>query len=399
MAARGIGEEKRAEVIRLWKEGISERKITRLTGLHWLTVRKVLRAEGLKNGPRAKSEYVAKGANPESPPTMPPPASPSPTPDIALIVAEVMRQLGNLQPVRQAKPFQAIAVAPAPTGYTTEQKGNVSIVRVGYEGTFEQRFLLTADRHWDNPHSDQEMQKRHLDEALRVGAGVLDWGDFYCVMAGKWDKRASKSLLRPEHQVDDYLDALIRTATEFFLPYARSFVRIGPGNHEAAILKAHETDLIARLVASLNEHGGASIHHTGYSAWCVFEFADRDGRIERKKLWGIHGYGGGGPVTRGVIGTNRRAVYVPDADIIVTGHTHDEWEVPIARTRLDEAFNQYHDEQMHIQIPTYKDEYGKGIGGFHVERGGPPKPTGATWLTFRKETKDSPIEVIRSRAK
>lgn len=380
-----ISPEVHAEIVRLRMTGLSRHRIAAITGRHWQTIKSVLAEEGL----------LAPGTVP--PPTMPVVAPPAA--DVAAIVEEVLRRMGVAPTAPHAKPYRAVQVAPAPTGFSTEQKGNVSIVRIKHDGTFEQRFLLSADRHWDNPHSDQAMQRRHLDEALRVGAGVLDWGDFFCIMQGRWDKRASKSTLRPEHQVDNYLDAVVRTATEFFLPYARSFVRIGPGNHETAVMKAHETDLIGRLVAALNEQGGADIHHTGYSAWCLFEFIDSNGTVERKKLWGIHGYGGGGPVTRGVIGTNRRAVYVPDADMIVTGHTHDEWEVPIARTRLDDDGNQYDDEQLHIQLPTYKNEYGNGAGGWHVETGKSPRPIGAAWLTFRKETKDSPIEVIRTRAK
>lgn len=87
-------------------------------------------------------------------------------------------------------------------------------------------------------------------------------------------------------------------------------------------------------------------------------------------------------MTRGVIQTNRMAVYLPDADIICTGHTHDSWTVPIARDRLSEQGVQYRDEQIHIRTPGYKDEYADGHGGFHIEGGRPPKPIGAEWLRF-----------------
>ena len=50
----------------------------------------------------------------------------------------------------------------------------------------------------------------------------------------------------------------------------------------------------------------------------------------------------------------------------------------------------YHDEQLHLKVPSYKEEYVDGYGGWHIERGGPPKPTGAMWLRFsaRKTKKD-----------
>jgi hypothetical protein len=31
---------------------------------------------------------------------------------------------------------------------------------------------------------------------------------------------------------------------------------------------------------------------------------------------------------------------------------------------------------------TYKEEYGAGEGGWHIETGKPPKPLGAWWLRF-----------------
>jgi hypothetical protein len=76
----------------------------------------------------------------------------------------------------------------------------------------------------------------------------------------------------------------------------------------------------------------------------------------------------------------------------MSGHTHDQWILPIARTRLNDSSVQKLDEQMHIQIPTYKDEYSDGYLGFHVESGRGPKPIGAIWMKFSKDSSTSPIE-------
>ena len=255
--------------------------------------------------------------------------------------------------------------------YTTEQRGNVSIIRIKYRDKFEQRFLLTSDRHWDNPKSLQDLQLRHLDEAQKSAAGILDFGDLFCAMQGKYDKRANKASLRPEHQVSDYLDALVDTATPFFAPYANQIIRLCYGNHETSILERHETDLTRRLVDKLNQETGSRIHHGGYSGWVHFIFQGKNDQLTHKKLWYIHGYGGGGPVTKGVIQSNRQAVYTPDANFVVNGHIHEEWNLTITRTRLSDQSEQSHDEQQHIRIPTYKDEYGNGFSGWHVGRGGP----------------------------
>lgn len=243
--------------------------------------------------------------------------------------------------------------------------------------------LLQSDVHWDNPKCDRELFKKHLDEAREKDAPILDNGDFFCAMGGKWDPRSNKSDLRPEHQRADYLDGLIDTATDFFRPYRDLLTIRGQGNHETAILKRHETNLTERLVERLRHSGAPHVKLGGFSGYVVFEVTS-GGRRKPIKLHYHHGYGGGGPVTRGVIQTNRMAVYLADAHLVWTGHTHDQWKVMIDRVRLNQDCTQVvHEPQLHFRTPSYKDEYADGFNGWHVERGGPPKPTGAAWLRIR----------------
>ena len=69
--------------------------------------------------------------------------------------------------------------------------------------------LLTSDRHHDNPHCNQELEKKHLDEAKERNAVIIDYGDLFCAMQGKFDRRASKDHIRPAHQHGNYLDRLV----------------------------------------------------------------------------------------------------------------------------------------------------------------------------------------------
>lgn len=87
-------------------------------------------------------------------------------------------------------------------------------------------------------------------------------------------------------------------------------------------------------------------------------------------------------MTHGTLMTRRIASYTPDAHTIVSGHTHDNWVMTLSRQRLGATGKVYLDEQNHVRVPTYKDEFRDGYGGFHVERGAPPKPTGAWWMTL-----------------
>ena len=56
-----------------------------------------------------------------------------------------------------------------------------------------------------------------------------------------------------------------------------------------------------------------------------------------------------------------------------------------------------------MSIPTYKEEYIDGYGGWHVERGAAPKPIGAVWLrlfvpeVFRGKDKQILFEITRAK--
>ena len=254
---------------------------------------------------------------------------------------------------------------------------------------WEQWFLLSSDRHHDNAHTDWGMERRHLQEAKDRGAGIIDAGDLHCAMQGKFDPRQDRSALREEYQGGEYLDALVREAAKFYEPYAKNWIVIGRGNHEQSILRRHETDLTERTAQAIKMLDPESpVVAGGYGGWVIF-------RVRRTKtpfivrLKYFHGAGGGGPVTRGVIQTNRMAVYLPDADIVLTGHTHDSWLVPIARERCSARGKLSHAEQVHIRSSTYKDEYQDGHSGWHVETMKPPKPKGAWWLRFYFSDKEN----------
>lgn len=248
----------------------------------------------------------------------------------------------------------------------------------------EQWVLYQSDVHWDNPHCDRALFDKHLAQAREKDAPILDNGDFFCCMQGKFDKRANKNDLRPEHQRADYFDALIDTATDALTPYADLLTVRGQGNHETSVRKRHETDLTVRLVERLRAAGSSTVKLGGYSGFVVFRIHYRGTRRRPFKLFYHHGYGGGGPVTRGVITTARQAAFLADADIVVDGHTHDSYTLPIARVRLNQDADVIeHTTQWHVRVPGYKDEYGDGFSGWHIERGGPPKPLGAKWLVFK----------------
>ena len=95
--------------------------------------------------------------------------------------------------------------------------------------------------------SDHHLERRHLDMALERGAGILDFGDLFCAMQGKWDKRADVEQLRPELVSAKYLDRLVDYNADFYRRYAANWILLARGNHETSIERHHQTDLTERL--------------------------------------------------------------------------------------------------------------------------------------------------------
>jgi hypothetical protein len=222
----------------------------------------------------------------------------------------------------------------------------------------------------------------HLREAKERNAGILDIGDLHCAMQGKWDKRSDRSHLREPYRsaAGSYLDTLVSEASNFYEPFADRWILMTPGNHETAILKKHETDLTARTVERLKDKA-PHLHAGAYTGWVRF-MCQRSSTVRQFAMHYHHGYGGGGPVTRDVIQTNRKAVYLPDADIVWSGHTHDSWHLPIARERLcDRNGATYYDQQVHVKTAGYKRSHAQH-GGWEAEKGFAPKNIGAYWIRF-----------------
>lgn len=258
---------------------------------------------------------------------------------------------------------------------------------------WEQWFLIGSDAHIDNPHCMQSLKRHHMNQAVEKGAGIIELGDTLDAMQGKHDRRGSKADLIPELQVDNYWDALADYGVDFFMPYKDHMAFYGYGNHETAARKHAETDPLASMVRDLRREGSPAILG-GYRGWFRFLFEREDGHGGRQSKRGYfnHGSGGGGPVTKGVIKTNRRAVFVPDADFVFSGHIHESWIVEMQRLRLLDSGREVNETQYHVQLPTYKEEMANIAEGFHVEREAPPKPLGGWWIRFYYSTRTKKVE-------
>jgi hypothetical protein len=248
---------------------------------------------------------------------------------------------------------------------------------------WEQWYLVIADAHWDNPHCVRTRLQRDMDLAVARRAGILHVGDWFCAMQGKADPRHVKESVRPEHQGGNYFDLLVDTAADWLRPYIPYIVMMSEGNHEWAIRKRWETDLHQRLCKAL---GVQMMREWGFVR---FQFDGAHLRIGRSRqlLYFHHGYGGGGPVTRGVIQNQRVDAMVANADISVSGHIHERTLVDAPVVGVNHNGRIEIRERTHLRCSTYKDEF--VATGWHTQQGRGPKPLGGWWLRFYVD-KDKP---------
>ena len=243
--------------------------------------------------------------------------------------------------------------------------------------------LFISDVHLDSIHCDRDKLKQHLDLALERNAPVFIFGDLLDLMQGKYDPRSNKADLNPKYNAGKYIDEVIADVVEFLTPYKDVIAFYSPGNHETSVEKRIEYGIVDKICYKLDISKG---NYSGYIYCRMFPSVEDKGSNRPLIIAYHHGYGAGNsPVTRDVIQTNRKAVYLPDANIVISGHTHDRWIVPITRQRIS-RYKEYVDQQWHIKTGTYLNQP-QEFNGYVVEKGMSPKVGAGIWMhyTFTKQ--------------
>lgn len=245
------------------------------------------------------------------------------------------------------------------------------------------KIALLSDLHWDNPKCRRDLLKKDLDYCLKNNIPVHINGDMFCLMQGRGDRRSSKSDILPEHNNSHYLDSVVKTAVEWFTPYKDILTVIGYGNHETAIIKWQETDILQRFVDLFNMTNGTQIYAGGYGGWVLYQLPISSTSKMTFKHKYFHGSGGGGVVTKGAINLTRATEMYEGFDIFSMGHIHENSCRNDSIEILSTQNGVYNVELKDIHLAltgTYKEEYGDGSKGWHVERGAPPKTVGGRIL-------------------
>ncbi len=274
----------------------------------------------------------------------------------------------------------------------TQLAPNVHRLRfTGLKAGDERSILLGSDDHWDSTDCNRQVLREHLSEAQARNAPIFRFGDLFDCMGGKWDKRGVKDKVRPELQVHDYLSKLPRIAADWYAEFP-NLALITPGNHETAITKKHEVDLMQLMQDRLHSKGLKTMIG-GYWGFVQIQFQKSNStQILQKTLYYHHGYGGGGAVTAGMIDNSRtRDDYI--ADIYYSGHIHRRNLDDRVVTRLSKHGNIERSQQLFLRGSAYKCEHKPY--GFHVENGRAARPLGGWWLNFGVSFKEQSIMQVK----
>ena len=278
----------------------------------------------------------------------------------------------------------------------TIRQTDPKVFNVQFDGkgkrTFTSKLMLLSDLHIDSPKCDRDRLQSDLKEAKRDNIPVFLIGDTFDCMGGKWDKRKSQKGIRPEHKTDYYFDAVVDTTVEFFEPYKDVLALITKGNHETAISKHNETDLIQRLVGALRREG-SNVMAGPYSGFITASQLQNPKKRTTKVIYFHHGFGGGGEVSRGLQNHSQSARQA-QFDVSISGHIHrrnmDENIIACVNNTGGVVYKQ----QLLLRSSTYKND----LDGWCEEKGMGPRPLGGWILELIYENGSDDKQATRMRA-
>lgn len=259
-----------------------------------------------------------------------------------------------------------------------------------------QSMMLASDVHFDSSHCDIERFTKHLQTANDEKAPVLIAGDFFDAMQGHDDPRRSPEELKEQYAVSSYFDAITRDASNYLSQFEDVPIWLfGLGNHETAVLRKINTNLIERLAYDMRLHGHKA-ESAGYWGYLRVEMDYVNGRDRQSKtVYWYHGVSSGAPVTKGVIQANRQSVYIHDADIVLNGHNHQAYWMPMQVERINQKTHEPYTVSVHyFRTPGYKMSPGdsKSVFGYGAERHRAPTPRGCVFVDF-EYSKGNGIEI------
>jgi predicted phosphodiesterase len=249
-------------------------------------------------------------------------------------------------------------------------------------------FFLCSDIHIDNPKCQKQKFIDDLKRCQDAQGAFIIFGDYFCLMQGKKDRRGHKTAIG-DFKVDDYFDAVIQYGKEVLMPFKDNFICVTDGNHETSILNHMEINPLKMLVREMGLK--PEEQHLPYMGYIDLVFEQMaGGGIRRQRIFYDHG-GYHGEVSKGTLAVQRYAAMSNNADIVCSGDTHHRWCLTHQFYDVNAAGKTFIRDQLHLKCGTYKEEFGSG-SGWAVEKIKAPKGIGGLTLNISVGGAESSIK-------
>lgn len=243
----------------------------------------------------------------------------------------------------------------------------------------ELKIIWVADMHNDSKKSRINFLKKIVKKYPK--AYLIFGGDSFDVMQNYNDPRSAKSALKESLKRDDYINAVIEEAYEFYMPFKDKILAFNLGNHEETQIRHHGIDMVKMMVDRLNESTNHEIICGDLAGWIKIR-NHRGSANYSKNIYFSHQPISGGTRSKGVLSVDLLIGRYPDADVWICEHIHTSWILPLKIERFDGKGNIKYENKWYIQAPTLKEEFaGKKRGYVHAKTYG-ATPIGIVILDF-----------------
>lgn len=262
-----------------------------------------------------------------------------------------------------------------------QSKGVIRINMEGAQAGWEQNFLLMSDGHLDHPNCDTAKFKRDMEMAKDLNAMVIMAGDMCDATGGKHDPRRNINSIKKPLHVPNYYDGVEDDVVNLLSPYKDNIAIMSMGNHEDSVERYCDTNLVDRITRDLRREG-SKVVMGGYGGFIRFSayMESKDAPTDTKWMYFHHGKGGtSAPVTRGMIDTNRQAVWLRDVDYVLNGHNHQGYITVIPTLGPTSADNLTRGKMIFLRTPGYLSSWSENVNwdnDWNVQNGTGPSAVG-----------------------
>lgn len=267
--------------------------------------------------------------------------------------------------------------------FTVNRKSKVAIeIDLGdMKAGDEQEFLLISDLHYDSVKCERKLLKRHLEQAKEKGAGIIINGDLFDAMQSRNDRRRAKGALRPELLNTTYFNGIVDELATMLEPYSDLIVLVLKGNHETAVERHCDINLLSNLQYRLMATNPKMQAVFGlYESFVKIKGRPNGVRQNTFQWYFHHGSGGGAAVTHGTINFARLSEMIEGPDLFSMGHTHIRIADQRNVIKLNRAGELVPKKRWFLRTGSYKkDDVGEG---WAKEKNMSPGALGGWWIKF-----------------